>query len=283
MTIIDFDKLYYDYTKKWAADNIEKLTGDFTPEHFIDDIYKGWLSEPVSELGGKSPGQYFQDHDSGSVCGLIKRYIAEGVPLPSVLLDRASELKDGAEFYVQLLKDSSNSAELLMTAINILSELDCGCRLYDVLFDIIMLSDNYPDEICLAAADILSENVGCIQQKLLDKLSGRNGDLSKKWHYAADVLAGASSETFKGGERSLVLDLYKELFDNADNKQIYAAYLGRLDDERALEFLNKRLTDKLNYAEYLEIRNAIERLGGEVNKSFDFSQDPYYKALKNCK
>ena len=42
--------------------------------------------------------------------------------------------------------------------------------------------------------------------------------------------------------------------------------------------------DDSNYLEFMEIRNAIEQLGGVVDDTYrDFTDDPYYKAIKHLK
>ena len=42
-----------------------------------------------------------------------------------------------------------------------------------------------------------------------------------------------------------------------------------------------RALDNCNYAEYIEIKNAIERLGGIVDDARDFSDDPTYILIKS--
>ena len=37
----------------------------------------------------------------------------------------------------------------------------------------------------------------------------------------------------------------------------------------------------VNYVEYVEIRNAVEELGGEMDVEKDFSDDPYYKYMNH--
>ena len=38
---------------------------------------------------------------------------------------------------------------------------------------------------------------------------------------------------------------------------------------------------ELNYLDYLEIRDAIEELGGEVKTEREFAGDEYYESMKN--
>ena len=43
------------------------------------------------------------------------------------------------------------------------------------------------------------------------------------------------------------------------------------------------MSQDINYLDYIEIVNAIEALGGEVDDSRDFSGDPYYESLRTVK
>ena len=66
------------------------------------------------------------------------------------------------------------------------------------------------------------------------------------------------------------------------NNVLYASYLGMYEDLRALPLLRERIKNPhIGYVEFTEIRNSIERLGGEVDVKRDFSSDPDYAVLKN--
>lgn len=57
------------------------------------------------------------------------------------------------------------------------------------------------------------------------------------------------------------------------------AIWGKLGDDRAMKDLMAAANDpELNYIDYLEIRNAIERLGGTAPER-TFEGDPTYEAL----
>jgi len=61
--------------------------------------------------------------------------------------------------------------------------------------------------------------------------------------------------------------------DCKDRRALYACYLGKLEDERALEPLLAAAEEPdVAYIDFIEIRNAIERIGGEAPFR-DFSDD----------
>ena len=79
------------------------------------------------------------------------------------------------------------------------------------------------------------------------------------------------------------LTILKELFEKSKNIPYIAGLIGKYGDERCAEFLYPAL-DNCNYLEFIEIRSAIEALGGVVDDTYrDFTDDEYYKAIKNLK
>ena len=67
-----------------------------------------------------------------------------------------------------------------------------------------------------------------------------------------------------------------------DRAAVLADCLGRLGDERALPVLmGLAASEETPYLDYIELRNAIERLGGEApERNFD-AEDPAYEAMRN--
>ena len=65
-----------------------------------------------------------------------------------------------------------------------------------------------------------------------------------------------------------------------DKRGLYAGYLAKLDDDRALEhLLDVAEGDDVSYSDFIEIRSAIERLGSEAPVK-DWTNDPTYKAFR---
>ena len=73
--------------------------------------------------------------------------------------------------------------------------------------------------------------------------------------------------------------LLADLFESCRDIPLYAGYLGKYGDERAAEVLYKKL-ETCNYPDYIEVRNAIERLGGYVPDTRDFTDDEDFLQLK---
>ena len=86
---------------------------------------------------------------------------------------------------------------------------------------------------------------------------------------------------FPGRENVYELCVDK-LRNRPEERAFYASLLEKLGDPRALETLEKmlKLTD-LNYLDYIEIRNAVESLGGDPGEERTFYGDPDYEAMRN--
>lgn len=70
-------------------------------------------------------------------------------------------------------------------------------------------------------------------------------------------------------------------FYRGDDVALFAKLLGSYGDERAIDVLNSFAKEnELNYNEFMEVRNAVEMLGGIFVSKQDFSDDPFYKFIK---
>ena len=60
------------------------------------------------------------------------------------------------------------------------------------------------------------------------------------------------------------------------------SFLGKLGDPRAVDALKSFLTmTDLGYLDYIELRNAVEELGGDPGEERTFYGDPDYEAMRN--
>ncbi|MEG2457233.1 MAG: hypothetical protein RSB08_05390, partial [Clostridia bacterium] len=84
------------------------------------------------------------------------------------------------------------------------------------------------------------------------------------------------------GNKAVFFWLVTMLF-RAEDVALYAKLLGKYEDETAIDILKSFATDNdINYVEYVEIRNAVERLGGEFDIEKDFTNDELYAYLKGA-
>ena len=85
---------------------------------------------------------------------------------------------------------------------------------------------------------------------------------------------------FPGNE--LIYKLAIRLFrERRERRALFAGYLAKLGDDRALpELTAAAQEEKLPYLTFIEIRNAIETLGG-ICPERNYEDDPEYEALRD--
>lgn len=262
---MNFDKLFEEYARQWLETHKDAYESPEDMEAALPDLYDEWADAPNAELGGISPRAYFaRITDAGE---LVDMLLAADEP-SALLADRLTEI-DGADDALRAVVTGDYDHEKKMTAMNLLN--DRGVYPFDIYAGWLK-TGAADDEVRELAVELMAEHADLAANLLYPLIDG--ADLATKT-LLAEVLANAPKDerTYK---------LLTELFVLGNNIPLYAGYLGKYGDERAAGMLYRALDD-CNYLEYLEIKNAIERMGGIVDDDRDFSDDVYYKAIKNLK
>ena len=130
---------------------------------------------------------------------------------------------------------------------------------------------DYSEPIRELATEILYPYADTVKEEIVSQYSEVD-DVRKACF--TDILSHASKD-----DRVFNI-LIEEFIKNQDNIPLYAGYLGKYGDERALPFLMSTIeNEKINYNDFEELRFAIECLGGEYTKERDFSKDKTYKKI----
>lgn len=274
MKLIDFDAHFGKYAEGWIAENRSKYKNMDELEEQIPELYLKWLNTSADWLDGKTPGEYFAAYtDANELVDMLRAYNAQNVSIPDQLLERIVELGDQAvEPLMALAREQKNRA-LTVTALNLLIEIGSNAPL-ELCLDVIEQADAQ-NELTDVAGELLT-NLG---REAIEPIIARMDGASKAAQEAfLDVLCN-----FPGDERiyKYAQDAFRTSFDR---RALYASYLAKLGDPRAVEVLREalELTD-LNYLDYIEIVHAIEALGGEVETEREFNGDPYYESLKDMR
>ncbi|MBQ2990839.1 MAG: hypothetical protein IJD60_06070 [Clostridia bacterium] len=273
MNCIDFDKKFESYMRIWVKNNSERYKNNMDViEAMMPDIYMSFLSKPATWLGGKAPQAYFEQFsDAKMLVDWMCQYYKEKIPVPDLLLERITELGADAEKALAALPFGKGvHEEAALTAITLLTEMESTAMLEQYVAYIASLEESCEKgDMCAEALVSMGETA---VKPILDALDGAS---ETGRDIFADILCN-----FPGDERILALLL--DRFEHAHQQRaLFASYLAKLGDERALPALLKAaLDDHINYLDYVEVVNAIDALGGERPPERDFSGDPYYESLK---
>ena len=273
MKCINFDRAFERYMAEWIKENSEKYKDDMDViEDMMPDVYLEFLKKPADFLDGVAPQDYFEQFDNADMLvNWLCDYIAQGVAVPDLLLERVTALGDPAEkSLLALIARDDLPEETQMTAISLLREMESKApmqRYIDFIASLEEPSDK--GDLCAEALMSMGESV---VEPILAALSGAG-------QTGRDIFADVLSN-YPGDER--IYELMIERFVTRDERRaLFASYLAKLGDERAIPMLKEAAqSPDINYLDYVEVVNAIEALGGERPPEREFSGDPYYESLR---
>ena len=273
MKCINFDRAFERYMAEWIKKNSEKYKDDMDViEDMMPDVYLEFLKKPADFLNGVAPQDYFEQFDNADMLvNWLCDYIAQGVPVPDLLLERVTALGDPAEkSLLALVARDDLPEETQMTVISLLREMESKAPMQRYIDYIASLEE--PSDKGDLCADALMSMGESVVEPILATLSGAG-------QTGRDIFADVLSN-YPGDER--IYELMIERFVTRDERRaLFASYLAKLGDERAIPMLKEAAqSPDINYLDYVEVVNAIEALGGERPPEREFSGDPYYESLR---
>lgn len=274
--LIDFDEKLTEHLQDWITAHRDEYAKPDDMEADAPEETLRWLNAPADWLDGATPGTYFEQFsDAENLTGWMEEYMRADVSVPGPLLDRIAMLGEPAPLMAIL--DSrmagtvkAEDAELVMTCISLLNQMDTDAPagLY-----IDYMVANGEDEVSEAAAEALAE-MPAARDKLIEALPQEMSEASRTAILDALVHLEPHPAVYD--------QLIRMFTETEDRKALYASYLGKYGDPRAVDVLLQAITEpELNYLEFLEIRNAIEELGGECTVERTFDGDKYYESMKS--
>lgn len=268
---IDLEHLFHHY----VADHLHKagkLDEDAAGE-MAEKLYAEWVDAPCAALDGCSPRAWFARLDTPeALVETLTAYARADMEPPELLLDRFFDVGAICAAPLEALaRNAGESAALRAQALDLLNGLD-EARAVCVATDAVLAAQE-SDAFCELAAEILASRVDAdVAARLLDGYDAAPD-------FARTLILEALCN-FPGDAR--VYERMLEMLKNRPEQRADAArLLGRYGDARAIEPLKALLdlTD-IGYYEYMEVRNAVEALGGEVENEREFYGDPDYEYLR---
>lgn len=273
MKLINFDEQFEQYAGQWMLENAAKYKNNVDRmEMQMPEVYIKWLNQPAPWLDGDTPGTYFARYgDADYLVKWMLAYYAGHVPVPDQLLERVTALGDAVEdTLVALLEDEGVPEEARLTAISMLGEMESQKPKDKYIRWILEREEK--DERAELAAEALTAMGRAVVNDILEKIK---------------TATPAGRETFLDilcnfpGEESIYRLAVSMFAENPERHALFASFLGKLGDERAIPILRGAMEEPgISYLDYIELRNAIEALGGEAPEDREFAGDPYYEALK---
>ena len=135
----------------------------------------------------------------------------------------------------------------------------------------ILLNEELPYNVRLDSYEYLQEDCEEILDDMIAKMYTLEGETGQM---LMEILAGYK------GNKAIFMGLVSYLYKGED-VALFARLIGSYGDEQGIEVLKTFCENyEPNYNEFMEIRNAIEELGGDFDMKEDFEDDPLYRFLK---
>lgn len=246
----DFDKLFSQYI----------LTKGHVHEDELNEVYNEWFNKHSEALGG-SPAEVISKMTDAQLIAELQEECLVGSPSLTVMEN--IEKRSPVNLLKPLLYEDNET--LVYCAAEILRNLDKAPL--DIFADMLPITEDA--ELFELIISVLKDSPDIVKEKLFEL--AETADVRIKTVIAEILIEGSRDDrTFK---------LLTELFALGDNLPLYASYFARYGDERAAAILYRAL-DSAPYADYIEIRNAIEAIGGIVDETKDFSSDPDFISMR---
>lgn len=273
MRCIDFDKEFERYITAWMKEHAKEYRNYDAMEAAMPEVYEKFLDTPVNWLAGAKPGEYFTQFDNPrQLVNWMEDYFKQRIPVPDMLMNRITELgKDAEESLLNLLKKERATQEMKMAAVTLLREIDSDAAL-SLYVEWQKNRGEKEDEL----ADNALESLSSLEERALPAMrealplatpSGQEALLTILSNYPGD---------------ESVFETALNLFSaRKERVAVLADCLGKLGDERALPALKAAAaSEETPYLDYIELRSAIEALGGDApEREFD-EEDPAYEAMR---
>lgn len=267
MQYFDLEELFMKSVREKVLSDKEKYSNVKVIEKELMGMYLEWVQRSNEELDGFTPIEYVKIVDkSGNLFDYIEYMLNTEREVSDIVTDALVKRDDAIELVKKLLQ--SNDRNTLKYAFTVMFELD-NSLVTDLCIDVIRSKDENQEKIG-ACYEMLAED----NDEAVDKILSIMYEVDEDTQFIfADILSN-----YKDNE-NIFMWLVTMLYRGKDLCDV-AQMLGRYGDNKAVNLINSFVLDKdLNYMEFIELRNAVERLGGEFEYEKDFSEDEYYKKI----
>ncbi len=260
MKLYDFDGMFDEKMSQYIKSNKKNLS-ESEWEDAIPTLYKRFGDTVIKSLG-KTPNQFYSEMDGKQLIKTLRAHIKQGISVSEYLNNAIERMDDRVRLLLPLLSGSEN----------------------EIIY----------------AVSILGAEKSAIPDYMRILLSTENETIKNACVEHVKMLADVAKEEalklyFEGKEVELMLEilsnctvpddriydiLVKEFRRATDDVLMYIGFLATYGDERALDVFTDKIEGDINYVEFLELKFAIETLGGSYEKPRDFSEDINYQIIQ---
>lgn len=268
--LVNLDRLFDKYIEKYVLENVGKVKPEEI-ENKIPVLYAEFGNVPQKDLDGKTPNEFYRSFSPAELLTCLQEHIEKDVPVSDFLVEAITANKDSEKAVKSALieeQDEQFTAYLMNILSDLKAEIPVERYMEFALYD-------YPENIGELATEALMCNADKAKDKVLKAFDLAAEDKKDR---LSEILASVKEKSDDVFDK-----LVEEFVKNKKKIPLYANYLAKYGDERAIPFLKTAIEGKVNYQEFEELKFAIECLGGEYTEKRDFTEDAIYKKVKGKK
>lgn len=266
----------YDKFLKNIRPNDSLRTFDDEIEDYISISLKKWALEPLKELNGKTPEEYFCSFQSlDLLMDLFKmgsKICHQGLPEP--LIKKLGEFGDAAaDMLIEIAHDKAlidtDDIDIPLSAIDVLGELKEARAVKPLIDMMVEYEDSSYDIVREHAVDALATIGFPALEQILEKVESMLQNAAPGWapNNAFQGLNSVLAFIGKDNKSDRIYYHLKNSFAKTGNL-FMAACLGVYGDGRAIPFLRgyaEKNIEKIDAGTLYEIKLAVETLGGSMD------------------
>ena len=271
--IHDLDQKFTLYISAWLDERMQAGIQADELEDMVPEVYAEWLDTPVDWLGGLSPRAFYEQVPTEARVALMLEHLAAHVAPPEPLLD-------------SITQEPTCEMDLLKVLVTDQGDIDHGEARRLAMSLLAEMGSEKPIELYIewvAKTATMTDVAEIAAEQLEIQGEGICAGIQAAWADATPIgreLFLGILRRYPGNDKTLAL-LIEAFERHPQDRALYAGFLGGYDDARALPFLQAKLDDpEVSYLDYIEIKQAIEALGGTAKHIRSFEGDADYEALK---
>ena len=261
MKLYDFDGMFdeklSEYIKRNPRGYTEKQWEDVIPEMYSK------FGDTVVKSIGKTPNEFYAEQTDEQLVKSLTAHLKQGVPV-SEFLCNAIEGRHMDELLIPLLRGTEDE---ISYALNLLGSSEKALPEY---MRLIVSSES--EDVRNTCVDYVKLHADLVKDEALSLY-----EQGVSTEYMLEILSRCTVR-----DEKIFSALIKAFRTDDENIALHASFLGAYGDERALGYLLDKIDEEgITYADFQELKFAIEELGGTYEKERDFSSDPYYQLIKS--
>ena len=283
MELIDFDGLFdkklTGYMKKNGGKRTEKEW-----ENLIPELYRKFGDTFLPKYGC-TPRQYYARMSDDELIETLCGHLKNGVPVPEFLCAETEKRRPTPQILHML---DSGDEETALYAVHFIGADELA---FDKYFDVLQ-SGNAGEDVENEITEELKNAADKVKDRAMQtyrlacaaaETAAKNNAIEerekaeKQAEYMLEILSRVSTR-----DDEVYSALIAAFYADESKIPMRASYLAAYGDERALPVLLKRIENReIGFAEFRELKYAVEALGGEYNEPRSFEHDDDFIKIEN--